>query len=355
MIVDLRDREPAPTAQPRPTTVGQSAQAPARRPRVVIVGAGFGGLAAASALNGAPVEVSVIDRRNYHLFQPLLYQVATAALSPADIAQPIRSILSRQRNAEVLLGRVTGIDTAAREVLIGERRIPYDQLVIATGARHAYFGHDEWEPYAPGLKKIEDATDIRRRILVAFEQAEAATDPARRRRLLTFVVVGGGATGVELAGAIAELAHQAIAADFRHIDPRRARVVLVKAEPRLLAAFPDRLRPSSRSARSSAWGSRCGCARGSPPAMRAASRSATSGSASDRAVGGGRRRLAGRALARRREGSRRPGQGRTRPDPAGPSRDLRHRRHRGRDRCDRRAAARGSRPPPSRPASTSPG
>jgi NADH dehydrogenase FAD-containing subunit len=208
---------------------------------VVIVGAGFGGLAAATGLNGAAVEVTVIDRRNYHLFQPLLYQVATAALSPADIAQPIRSILKRQRNARVLLGRVIGVDTAGRAVLIGERRVPYDYLIVATGARHAYFGHDEWEPFAPGLKKIDDATDIRRRILLAFEQAEGAAEPSERQALLTFLIVGGGPTGVELAGAIAELARKALAAEFRAIDPRQARVILIEAGTRLLPAFPERL------------------------------------------------------------------------------------------------------------------
>jgi choline dehydrogenase-like flavoprotein len=162
------------------------------RPYVVIVGAGFGGLNAAKALAGAEVDITVIDRRNYHLFQPLLYQVATAGLSPAEIAMPIRAILRRQQNAKVLLGRVTGIDKAAREVEIGERRIGYDVLIVATGARHAYFGHAEWEPHAPGLKKIEHATDIRRKILIAFERAETSADPQERRRLLNFVIVGGG-------------------------------------------------------------------------------------------------------------------------------------------------------------------
>ncbi len=209
--------------------------------RVVIVGAGFGGLTAAKALARSPVRLTVIDRRNYHLFQPLLYQVATAALSPAQIASPIRGILRDQRNATVLLGRVTGVDTAGRAVLIGERRIPYDHLIVATGARHAYFGHDDWEPVAPGLKKIEDATDIRRRILLAFERAETATEPKERRHWLNFVVVGGGATGVEIAGAIGELAQHALAADFRNIDPRQARIVLIEAGPRLLPAFPERL------------------------------------------------------------------------------------------------------------------
>jgi NADH dehydrogenase len=209
------------------------------RPHVVIVGAGFGGLNAAKALAGAEVDVTVIDRRNYHLFQPLLYQVATAGLSPAEIAMPIRAILSRQPNAKVLLGRVTGIDKAKREVEFGERRIRYDTLIVATGARHAYFGHDEWEPHAPGLKKIEDATDIRRKILIAFERAETSVDPQERRRLLNFVVVGGGPTGVELDGAIVELARKALAADFRNIDPSVARVILIEANARVLANFPQ--------------------------------------------------------------------------------------------------------------------
>jgi NADH:ubiquinone reductase (H+-translocating) len=248
MAVALRDLQPQPVPAASPVAVAAAAPAAGHRPRVVIVGAGFGGLAAASALKGADVQLTVIDRRNYHLFQPLLYQVATAALSPAAIAQPIRSILKRQRNAAVLLGRVTGIDTGARAVLLGERRIPYDYLVVATGARHAYFGHDEWEPFAPGLKKIEDATAIRARILLAFEQAESATDPALRRALLTFAIVGGGPTGVELAGALAELARQALVAEFRAIDPRAARVVLIEAGPRLLPAFPERLSAVARRA-----------------------------------------------------------------------------------------------------------
>lgn len=225
---------PAPTAAAR-------APAPSLRPQVVIIGAGFGGLAAAHALRRAPVDVTVIDKRNYHLFQPLLYQVATAGLSPAQIASPIRGILRRQRNATVLMGKVSAIDKAAKVVVAGEQRVRYDYLIVATGARHAYFGRDEWEPYAPGLKKIEDATDIRRRILIAFERAETETDPAERERLLTFVVIGGGPTGVEIAGAIAELAKTALARDFRNIDPRLARIVLVEAGPRILAAFPESL------------------------------------------------------------------------------------------------------------------
>lgn len=245
----------APAAEPplpvKPTPKPQAAPlAPAdgARPRVVIVGAGFAGLAAAKGLAKAPVDVTVIDRRNHHLFQPLLYQVATAALSPADIAWPIRGILSAQRNASVLLGTVTGVDTAGKAVILEDRRVPYDQLILATGARHSYFGRDDWEPFAPGLKRIEDATEIRRRILIAFEKAEATPDLEERRRLLTFVVVGGGPTGVEMAGAIAELARHALQCDFRMIDPSVTRVVLVEAGPRLLAPFPESL---SRIARAS--------------------------------------------------------------------------------------------------------
>lgn len=242
-------REAASTLAPAPRSAAPAATAvrpAAAQPRIVIVGAGFGGLAATTALRRAPVEVTVIDRRNHHLFQPLLYQVATAGLSPADIAQPIRSILRRQRNATVLLGRVTGIDRAAREVLIGRRRVPYDYLIVATGARHAYFGHDDWEPIAPGLKKIEDATDIRRRILLAFEEAENAAHADEQAPMLTFVVIGGGPTGVELAGAIAELARKALVADFRKIQAHQARVLLVEAGPRLLPAFPERLSTVAR-------------------------------------------------------------------------------------------------------------
>jgi NADH dehydrogenase FAD-containing subunit len=183
--------------------------------------------------------VTVIDRRNYHLFQPLLYQVATAALSPADIAWPIRALLGRQANAEVQLGRVTGLDLERRLVLVADgRRVAYDRLVLATGARHSYFGQDVWEAVAPGLKKIDDATLIRQRVLLAFERAELEPDALERRGLLTFVVVGGGPTGVEMAGAIAELARHALAADFRRIDTRAARVLLIEAGPRLLPAFP---------------------------------------------------------------------------------------------------------------------
>jgi NADH dehydrogenase len=215
-------------------------------PRVVIVGAGFGGLTAAKALNGKLFDVTVIDQHNYHLFQPLLYQVATAGLSPAEIASPIRGILSREQNVNVMLGKVSGIDTARREVLAEGRRIPYDTLILATGAQHAYFGHDDWAAHAPGLKTIDDATYIRRRILLAFEKAETEPDAAERKRLLNFVVVGGGPTGVEMAGAIAELANRALAADFRSIDPRAARIILVEAAPRLLTPFDPSLSEAAK-------------------------------------------------------------------------------------------------------------
>src|SRR5258705_4126609 len=206
-------------------------------PRVVIVGAGFGGLTAAKALAGKPFDVTVIDQHNYHLFQPLLYQVATASLSPAEIASPIRAILARAQNVNVMLGKVSGIDIERREVLAEGRRIPYDTLVLATGAQHAYFGHGDWAAFAPGLKTIDDATYIRRRILLAFEKAETETDPAEGARLLNFVIFAGGPTGVEMAGAIAELANRALAEDFRSIDPRAARIILVEAAPRLLTPF----------------------------------------------------------------------------------------------------------------------
>jgi NADH dehydrogenase len=222
--------------------------APSARPAVVIVGAGFGGLAAARELARTEADVTVIDRRNYHLFQPLLYQVATSALSPADIAWPVRGLLARQANARVVMDRVVAVDSATRTVVTESGRgIPYDYLVLATGARHAYFGHDEaWAPVAPGLKKIDDATDIRRRVLIAFERAEAEEDVAERARLMTFAVVGGGPTGVEMAGAIAELSRHTLRRDFRRIDPGAARVILVEAGPRVLAAFDARLSAKAR-------------------------------------------------------------------------------------------------------------
>jgi NADH dehydrogenase len=212
------------------------------RPQVLIVGAGFGGLTAARELAKAPVDITVVDRRNFHLFQPLLYQVATAGLNPSDIAWPIRSVLSDQANARVLLGEVTGIDTAQRVAKLDDgRTLAYDWLVLATGATHNYFGHDDWAALAPGLKRVDDATLIRRRILVAFERAENTTDEAERRKLMTFAIVGAGPTGVEMAGAIAELARHALASDFRAIDPRAARIVLIEGGERVLPVFAPHL------------------------------------------------------------------------------------------------------------------
>jgi NADH dehydrogenase len=214
---------------------------PQERPKVVIVGAGFGGLETAKALRAAVADVTVIDQQNHHCFQPLLYQVATAALSPADVAWPIRRILRRQRNATVLMAQVRGIDTGQRLVHTDQISVPYDFLVLATGATHSYFGHDEWAEAAPGLKRIEDATRIRRALLIAFERAELAAEESERARLLTFVIVGGGATGVEMAGAITEVARQTLAMDFRRIDPKASRIVLIEAGPRLMPALPPNL------------------------------------------------------------------------------------------------------------------
>jgi NADH dehydrogenase len=212
-----------------------------KKPRIVIVGAGFGGLAVAAGLRPVPADVTLIDRQNHHLFQPLLYQVATAGLSPADIAWPVRHLVHRQSNTRVLMGEVTAVDPARKVVMLGDGPVAYDILVLATGARHGYFGHDEWAAHAPGLKTLDDATTIRRRILLAFERAEMASDPAQAARLLTIAIVGGGPTGVELAGAVAELSRRALARDFRVIDPRQTRVVLVEAGSRLLANFPETL------------------------------------------------------------------------------------------------------------------
>jgi NADH:ubiquinone reductase (H+-translocating) len=210
--------------------------------RVVIVGAGFGGLEATFRLAGAPVNITLVDRRNHHLFQPLLYQVATASLATSEIAWPIRYLLRDRPEVTTLFATVTGVDAEGKRVLLDDGdTLPYDTLILATGARHAYFGHEEWEPYAPGLKTLEDATTLRRRILVAFERAERETDPERRAALLTFVIVGAGPTGVELAGTIAELAQHTLPPDFRHVDTRKARVVLIEAGPRVLAGFPDDL------------------------------------------------------------------------------------------------------------------
>lgn len=212
---------------------------------MVIVGAGFGGLQAAKKLACRDVSVTVIDRTNYHLFQPLLYQVATASLSPADIAAPIRSILSRCKNVEVLLGEVQGVDLERKKVRTQDGEISYDFLILATGARHSYFGHPEWEKFAPGLKSLEDAVEIRRRIFMAFEFAERTHDEAARNAAMTFAIIGGGPTGVEMAGAIAEIARFTLARDFRHIDPSLARIILIEGESRVLASFPDDLRISA--------------------------------------------------------------------------------------------------------------
>src|ERR1700751_3368077 len=210
--------------------------------RVVIVGAGFGGLETALRLTGAPVTITLLDRRNHHLFQPLLYQVATASLATSEIAWPIRYLLRGRHEVTTLFATVSGVDAANKRVLLEDGdTLPYDTLVLATGVRHAYFGHDEWEPFAPGLKTLEDATTLRRRILVAFERAEKETDPEKRAALLTFVIVGAGPTGVELAGTIADLAKDTLPRDFRHIDTTRARVVLIEAGTRVLAGFADDL------------------------------------------------------------------------------------------------------------------
>jgi NADH dehydrogenase len=213
---------------------------------VVIVGGGFGGLYAARALGNVPVQVTLLDRRNHHLFQPLLYQVATAALSPGDIASPIRWILRHQKNAEVLLADVRRIDAGRRTIVLADGEMSYDFLILAAGATHAYFGHDEWRQAAPGLKTLEDALDIRRRVLLAYERAEREGNPSKREALLTFVVIGGGPTGVELAGALAEISRQSLARDFRHFDPGSARIILVEAGPAILTAFPESLREAAR-------------------------------------------------------------------------------------------------------------
>lgn len=217
-------------------------------PHVVVVGGGFGGLSAARALAGRPVRVTLLDRRNHHLFQPLLYQVATAALNPSDIAAPLRSVLRRAGNVTVLLAEVAQIDLAARRLSLDRGEIGYDALILAAGAGQSYFGHDDWEVFAPGLKSLEDALEIRRRVLLAYESAEREADGAEQRALLTFVVVGGGPTGVELAGALAEISRQTIARDFRVIDPTRARIVLVEGGPRVLASFPESLSHRARQA-----------------------------------------------------------------------------------------------------------
>ena len=241
----MSDAEPhVGVSQKRPTILLME-KTPTQNPRVVIIGAGFGGLEAAKKLSCEAVRVTVVDRTNYHLFQPLLYQVATAALSPADIAAPVRAILSKCKNMEVILAEVQSIDVNARKVKMVDSDLDYDYLILATGARHSYFGHPEWERLAPGLKSLEDAVEIRRRILLAFEYAEKISDEAARKAAMTFVIIGGGPTGVEMAGAIAEIARYTLAKDFRHIDPSQARVILVEGELRVLAAFPEDLQISA--------------------------------------------------------------------------------------------------------------
>jgi len=214
--------------------------------RVVILGGGFGGLSAALRLRRAPVQVTLIDRCNYHLFQPLLYQVATGSLSPANISSPLRTILKRQRNTQVLLAEAVGIDATKRRVILSDGAIDYDTLIVATGSSHQYFGHEEWEQWAPGLKTVEDATDMRRRILLAFETAERETDPEKRRAMMTFVIVGGGPTGAELAGALAEIAKDTLKRDFRRIDPSSARIFLVEGGERLLPSYPPQLSEAAK-------------------------------------------------------------------------------------------------------------
>lgn len=220
-------------------------ETPAQKPHVVIIGAGFGGLEAAKLLGNEPVRVTVIDRTNYHLFQPLLYQVATAALSPADIAAPIRGVVHKFSNVDVMLAEVKSIDVNAKKITTGEQEIPYDYLIVATGSRHSYFGKDEWEKLAPGLKSLEDAVEIRRRLLLAFEYADRMPDEAARKGAMTFAIIGGGPTGVEMAGAIAEIARYTLAKDFRHINPSDARVILIEGDKRVLSGFPEDLSESA--------------------------------------------------------------------------------------------------------------
>jgi NADH dehydrogenase len=249
--VDLPTSSSVPISSPNPSAqpISRSNLSPDENryalPHVVIIGGGFGGLTAARALRGAPVRVTLLDRRNHHVFQPLLYQVATAGLSPGDIASPIRWILRRQRNVRVLLGEAKAIDVETRHVILDEGFISYDYLIVATGATHAYFGHDEWRHIAPGLKDLDDALTIRRRVLLAFEQAERVQSPKELRRLLTFVVIGGGPTGVELAGALAEIARQTLRNEYRTFDPSAARVILLEGGPQILPAFPEELRENA--------------------------------------------------------------------------------------------------------------
>lgn len=299
------------------------------RHRIVVVGAGFGGLEAVKGLAKTAAEITLVDQRNHHIFQPLLYQVATASLAPSEIAWPIRSIIRRQRNVKTILATVNGIDVQARMVLLdGGASLPFDTLVLATGARHAYFGHDEWEPVAPGLKTIEDATEIRGRILLAFEQAEREPDAAVRAALLTFVIVGAGPTGVELAGTIAELARDTLAPDFRKIDTQMTRVVLIEAgHPRTARLCREPFRVCAAIARRS-WRHR----RARPCRLRlfrrwSCLRRSTSRGPDDH-LGGRCRRICCSDLARRAGGPGRSSAREYGPNRARPSRDICDRRHR---------------------------
>ena len=310
------------------------------RPQVVIAGAGFAGLEASRALANAEVEVTLIDAHNHHCFQPLLYEVATAALSPADVAWPIRGIVRAQKNVRVIMARVMAIDAAARCVHTSEIDLPYDYLVLATGATHSYFGHDDWAPFAPGLKHIADATEIRRRFLLAFERAEVVEDEAARARLLTFVIVGGGATGVEMAGAIAEVARRTLQHDFRRIDPRTSRIVLIEAGPRLLPAFPQALSDYAKRSLESMG------------VTVELNRKVTGCDAQGVSLDGGRIEAAtviwaagvvaspAAAVDRRRARSRRTHQGKSRSQRSRAARDLRGRRHGNRHRPRRPSGAR---------------
>ena len=237
--------KPAPTLPPspglQPANVAPVGRQPTGKPKVVVIGGGFGGLEAVKSLKGEEVSVTLIDRSNHHLFQPLLYQVATAGLTPANIARPLREVFSRQENVDVVLSEVRRIDTEARKVVTEDLVIDYDFLIIAAGARHSYFGHDEWEKFAPGLKNLSDAVEIRKRLLVAFEIAEKAIDQAERAAAMTFVIVGGGPTGVEMAGAICEIARHTMTRDFRHINSANAKVILIEGAPRILASYPPDL------------------------------------------------------------------------------------------------------------------
>ena len=315
-------------------------------PHVVIIGGGFGGLYAARALRRARVRITILDRRNHHVFQPLLYQVAMAALSPGDIASPIRWILRRQKNVEVLLAEVRAIDQASQQLILADgaagdgETLSYDYLIVASGATHAYFGHDEWRATAPGLKTLEDALDIRRRVLLAFERAEREADPRRRERLLTFVVIGGGPTGVEMAGALAEISRQSLARDFRHIDPSSARIILIEAGPSVLSTFPEPLREAARADLTRLGVDVRTGAAGHRRRARAVAVGLRDHRGRDGHLGRGRRRLAARGDARR---SARPGRARSRRAGSdGPrlAHGVRHRRS-GHARGRRRQAVAG--------------